>query len=294
MELQPRQEIRNTESSQNEATPSPVVAEWLEWMNAQGLSVRTITERSTFVARLGDPLSATREELLAELGRPEISNSTRRTYRNHLKAFYAWAVNMGYVDENPVEKLPNPRIPRSRPHPITPEDLQVLVQTPMRRRTRAMILLAVYQGLRVHEIVKLRGEDIDHRVSTLTVAGKGGVIARLPLSDVIRELAGTMPQTGYWFPSANGHVRANSASDTIGKAMRRAGVQASAHSLRHYYGTQLLRRGTNLRVVQELMRHANLATTAIYTEVDESQMRAAIDMLAALHPVHATGEPAPR
>ncbi|GAA1361406.1 site-specific tyrosine recombinase XerD [Brevibacterium luteolum] len=260
---------------------SPVLSEWVDWMTAQGLSERTIVERSAFVSRLGNPLTASRAALLAELGRPELSNSSRRTYRNHVKAFYTWAVDMGYLDTNPVDKLPNPRVPRSRQHTVSTVDVQRLARAPMRRRTRAMILLATYQGLRVHEIVKVRAEDVDLDLGTLTVAGKGGVIARLPLSDVIRELAGTMPAAGYWFPSGDGHMKANSASDTIGKAMRRAGVKGSAHSLRRYYGTQMLRRGANLRVVQELLRHAQLSTTALYTEIDESQMRSAIDSLAA-------------
>ena len=60
----------------------------------------------------------------------------------------------------------------------------------------------------------------------------------------------------------------------------RAGVPGSAHSLRHFYGTQTLRSsGGNLRVTQELMRHASPATTAIYTKVDDEQMRAAVDAL---------------
>ena len=170
-----------------------------------------------------------------------------------------------------------------------------LMTARMRQRTRAMILLCAYQGLRIHETAKVKGEDIDFTQGTLETIGKGGYRALLPMSDVTRQLAYVMPQRGYWFLNLNGDpIKPNSASDTVGKAMKRAGVQGSSQQLRHWFATTLLERDVDLRTVQELLRHANLATTAIYTEVDESQMRAAIDMLAALHPVHATGEPAPR
>ena len=151
----------------------------------------------------------------------------------------------------------------------------------MRRKTRAMVLLCAYQGFRISEAVAVKGEHIDLRRGTITVTGKGQVTAELPLSDVVRELSAEFPEAGYWFPSGDGHVKANSASDTVGKAMRRAGVDGSAHSLRHYYGTQLLRRGANLRVVQELMRHASIQSTQIYTHVDDRRRRAGIELLAA-------------
>lgn len=260
----------------------PAITEWCAWMNAQGLSQRTINERAMLFVRLkGDPLTLTVGDLIKEIGRPDLSNASKATYTNHMRAFYSWANRMEYTDRDPTTKLPTQRIPRGTPKPITDTELHRLARTPMRRKTRAMILLCAYQGFRIHEAVKVRGEDIDFTRSQITVNGKGGVEAALPLSDVIRDLAATMPAGGFWFPSGDSHVKANSGSDTVGKAMRRAGVEGSAHSLRHWYATQLLRRGANMRVVQELMRHANPATTAIYTRVDESEMRAAIASLAA-------------
>ena len=259
---------------------SPIITEWCAWMTAQGLSRRTINERAMLFHRLGGDLDLTVGVLVRELARPELSNSSKATYTNHMRAFFAWANRMEYTDHDPTQKLPTPKVPRGKPHPVTDDDMRILAQAPMRKRTRALILLCAYQGLRIHEAVKVRSDDISAPTGHLRVVGKGGVEATLPLSDVIRDLAATMPD-GYWFPSGDGHVKANSASDTVGKAMRRAGVDGSAHSLRHYYGTQLLRRGANLRVVQELMRHSNLATTAIYTQISEEEKRAAIDSLAA-------------
>lgn len=261
---------------------SPIIEEWCAWMTAQGLSERTINERAMLFTRLkGEPLNLTPADLIRELGRTELSNASKSTYINHMRAFFAWAIRMEYTTKDPTTKLPAPRVPRGTPKPVTDIEMRRLARAPMRRKTRAMVLLCAYQGFRIHEAVKVRGEDIDLERGTVFVNGKGGIRVDLPLSDVIRDLAATMPREGFWFPSGDSHVKANSASDTVGKAMRRAGVEGSAHSLRHWYGTQLLRRGANMRVVQELMRHSNLATTAIYTQVDPDQKRAAIASLAA-------------
>ena len=140
-----------------------------------------------------------------------------------------------------------------------------------------MILLAAYQGLRVHEIAKFRGEDI--RGGELHVIGKGQVAATVPLHPLVAAEAAKYPQ-GWWFPSsrtASGHVHAKSVSTVMGQALERAGVQATPHQLRHYFGTEVFRSsGGNLRVAQELLRHASPATTALYTKVDDAERRAAV------------------
>lgn len=260
---------------------SPILAQWRAFMAAQGLSSRTISERIRFIDSLGEPTTLTQTTLIEALGQPHLSNGARSTYLNHLRAFYRWATDQELLPTDLTVKLPKPRVPRGEPKPITDAQLRVLMTAPMRSRTRAMITLAAYQGLRIHEVVKVRGEDIDLNNGFLTVSGKGHVTVRLPLSDAVIQLAGTMPRTGYWFPRGDGHIKANSASDTVSKAMKRAGVRASAHALRHWYATALLSRGAHLRTVQELLRHSNLATTAIYTQVSEADRREAINLLAA-------------
>lgn len=152
----------------------------------------------------------------------------------------------------------------------------------MRRKTRAMILLAAHQGLRVSEISKMRGEFVNHVSGKLTVHGKGDVTLYQPLHDVTRTLSLTMPRRGLWFPSPkypNQPIDPRSTSDIIGRAIKRAGVEGSAHQLRHWFGTELLRGGADLRIVQELMRHADPRTTAIYTQVNDDQQREAIQVL---------------
>ncbi|RBY82709.1 integrase [Blastococcus sp. TF02A-26] len=184
---------------------------------------------------------------------------------------------MGYRSDNPVDRLHKPRGVKRTARPITTAQLERVLATVNRRRTRAMVLLGAYQGLRAHEIAKFRGEDIDG--PWLSVVGKGSKPARLPLHPAVAAIAHDFPRYGWWFPAHRGPgpVSGNSVSNTISKLMRRAEVNATAHQLRHWYGTEVLRAsGGNTRIAQELLRHESLTSTQIYTFVDDDECRAAV------------------
>jgi site-specific recombinase XerD len=104
------------------------------------------------------------------------------------------------------------------------------------------------------------------------------------LHPIVAEYAQTFPRRGWWFTAQGsnhgGHIHGRSVSDAVGDVLRRAGVPTgSAHRLRHTYATRLVQAGENLRVVQELLRHASLQTTQIYTGVTFDQQKAAIERL---------------
>jgi integrase/recombinase XerD len=148
-------------------------------------------------------------------------------------------------------------------------------------RTRVMILLGYLHGLRAHEIAKVHSSDFDVEAGVLTVVGKGGVERLLPIHPALALEIPSMPAHGYWFPARGGregHIHWKAVSDLMTKAKRRAGItekRKTGHSLRHAFGTQLVRAGADLRTTQELMGHASLATTQIYVEVDRDRMTAA-------------------
>jgi integrase/recombinase XerD len=126
--------------------------------------------------------------------------------------------------------------------------------------------------------VKVAGEDVDPVAGTLRVVGKGNVEASLPLHPKIGALAEHYPRKGFWFPGrTDGHVSGPWAGQCIVAAFALAGHSASAHMLRHWYGTHVLRAaGGNLLVAQQLLRHASPATTAIYCLVEDSARTAAV------------------
>lgn len=201
-----------------------------------------------------------------------------------LNSFFVFLAREDHRPDNPMLKVPRPRAPRGEPRPLSDPQVARLLAAPMRAKTRAMILLCLLAGLRVHEVAKLRGQDVDLDSGTLAVVGKGGRRAVLPLHPALADLAEAMPRRGPWFP-ANSRlppgepVRSRSVSEVIRRAMRRAEVPGTPHALRHWYATALVRGGADLRTVQTLMRHANLSTTAVYTAVADTTRAAAVGRL---------------
>jgi integrase/recombinase XerD len=261
------------------------VEEWEIYGLASGWSINTVDKRKVALHGLARHAGVPVEEVtglafarwLATFTAP----ATRLTYYKHAKSFFDWLVAAGYRGDNPVEAVKRPRAPAGVPRPVATVDLEAALATPplLRPRTEAYILLAAYAGLRVHEIAKIRGEDVDLESGALRVFGKGGVDAALPLHPRIVTVADGWPDRGYWFgePTTLGHVRAQSVSQSIAKRFARVGVTMTAHQLRHWYGTAVLRAsGGNLFVAQQLLRHASPATTAIYCRVEDAERSAAV------------------
>lgn len=270
-------------TDRNHAHALPV---WAQQMRAEGLAARTVTEWPRIVLRAARWTEAHPERLttahLIDYLAALPSASTRQTYFTALQAWHRWLLATGRRTDNPLDGLRRPRAPRRVPHPVATGHLEKLLTSGIRRRTRTAILLCAYEGLRVHEAAKVRGEDIDFVGQRFRVVGKGGVEKWLPLHPVIAVEARRYPRRGYWFPSRihpGRPIRRDSLSGVISLAMRRCGIPGTAHSLRHWFGTELLRARANAREAQELLRHASLATIQIYTLVADDALHAAINRL---------------
>lgn len=269
------------------AEANPLLDEWQMFGLAAGWSDNTIRTRRVALERwqrsTGVPLEQmTGNDLAAWLSCCR-APATRATYYRHAKSFYKWLQASGHRSDNPVDVLPQPRVPRMAPRPVATKALRAALEV-AGRSARAYILLGAYAGLRVHEIAKLRGEDLDLEAGTLRVVGKGGVEAVVPLHRLIAQVARGWPERGYWFVSPrsqHGHVYPGSVSCTIHNTFARVGYPAvTAHQLRHWWGTNVLRSsGGNLRVAQELLRHASPATTALYTLIEDRERRQAVERL---------------
>lgn len=265
-----------------------LVAKWRMYQLGKSLSQRTITERIGTVMRCAQwhdraPEYLEPEQISEWLAHDSSwSPRTRWTYYMSLNAWFRWLELMGHIPESPMarEQVGRPKRVRSAPRPISAEQAGRLWSSRMNRRTRAMVALAMFQGLRAHEIAKVKAEHFDVVGRTVIVTGKGGLTATLPLHPLVVEQVRQMPAKGFWFPGPDhGHQRRESVCQTIAQAMRRTDINGSAHQLRHWYGTTLVRTGTDLRTVQTLMRHQELTSTAIYTEVADETKADAIDRL---------------
>jgi site-specific recombinase XerD len=267
----------------------PLLEEWELWQRAARRSELTVTERVRVLTQFADECAgpvhgAGPVDIVAWLAsHTEWSTSTAATYHCYLRAWFSWLCLMDYRADNPMIKVAAPRYPQRVPRPVSDDDLIRLLTMRMHHRTRIMILLAALAGLRVSEVARVRGEDMDLSAPALFCEGKGGKRSMLPLHPVLVDAAVTMPRRGWWFPANSrrpgDHVHGKSVSDIIGNAMRRADVRGTPHSLRHWYGTTLLDDGADLRTVQELLRHSSLSTTQMYTRVPDERRRAAVNRL---------------
>lgn len=259
-------------------------------LRARGVADTTLrnydSNLRTAAVRMERPLlEATTTDLRAYLGRDGIGNGTRNTIHAALSSFYRFAQVEGYVTVNPMERVRRAKAPRGKPRPLSAEQIDAMLNSGAYANTRAMILLGCYQGFRVSSIARVHSSDIDLDAGTIRTVGKGSKEAILPLHPVIAELSHSMPQNGWWFPArhgADGPVQPSSVSDLIRKAILRAGIhdpKLTPHSLRHSFGTDLVTAGIDIRVIQELMMHADLSTTQIYAGVSDERMRNGVHAL---------------
>ncbi|MGZ5393471.1 MAG: tyrosine-type recombinase/integrase, partial [Mycobacterium sp.] len=208
-------------------------------------------------------------------------------YHGAIRAWCLWLVRTKRREDDPTLIATPPRVPKRRPRPLADEHLAVLLSTGMHQRTRAMILLGAYAGMRVGEIAKIRGEDVDLITRSISVTGKGDKRRDVPMHPVLQTLAACMPPRSWWFPTwvgnarhaAGGPMLGNSVSAVVSRAMDRAGIPGTPHALRHWFGTALRAAGVDSLVIKELMGHESLATTAIYVDVPLTQRTNAIGLL---------------
>lgn len=261
------------------------------WMRSWDAAPNTITARLTVLrprleqwGGVTGVTTANIEAWLASL--PPDKPWTKSTYYSHAKSLCDWLVATHRLPEHPMTggKIRPARRPKGVPRALSEVEVTRALEAAS-GDLRTWLVLALSIGLRAHEIAKLRGEDVgeDH----VFVRGKGGVLAELPTHPDVWALAQGYPRQGYWFPANTdtGHIPRERISTKVGLHFRKCGIpHGSIHRARHLYATRLLRRGAHIRLVQKLMRHADVATTSGYTAVDEDELRAAILLLPSSEP----------
>lgn len=231
-----------------------------------------------------DLLHATAEQLHDYRAQLIVTPSSVTTYMRSVRSFYRWVQRAGIRSDEPTWAIPIPRRRRGVPRPIAEEDLWYAVdQAP--HRIRPWIVLAAGAGARACEIAALERPDIMNaaRKPVLRLTGKGGKIRVVPLTPwVWGELQSHgLPKRGIAFHRYDGQRGPNKAqtvSQLTNEFFDSIGVDATLHMCRHRYATVALDAcGGKLRVVQELLGHADPATTAVYTAyMDEDAIEAAL------------------
>ena len=230
------------------------------------------------------------EAWFADLSRLGLSAATAARRRSSVRQFYRFALAEGWRTDDPSRRLDAPKQGRPLPKSLSRDEIDRLLAAAAARdaaaglRLVALVELAYASGLRVSELLGLKVEAVRRDPAYLIVRGKGGKERLAPLNPAARTALKAWltardarrkpetPDSPWLFPSSgrSGHLTPRRFAQLLDEAAVAAGLdpaRVSPHVLRHAFATHLLEGGADLRVVQTLLGHADIATTQIYTHV---------------------------
>ncbi len=289
-------------------TPPPLsslIDRYLEHLLVEkGLSPATLSSYGADLRRYADFLAAGGVtsvsgedtarllQYLIHLRAAGLGSRSRARHLVSLRSFYGFLLREGVLSADPTARLDTPHIPLRLPDTLSRAEVERLLNAPGDRRAAdlrdaAMIEILYAAGLRVSELVSLRLQDIDLEAGFVRVLGKGSKERLVPIGSPARE------KTRLYLERARGPLLKGRGSPFLfigraGKPLSRQGfwkrLQAYAraagierrttpHSLRHSFATHLLEGGADLRTVQILLGHADIATTQIYTHVSRERLK---------------------
>ncbi|MGB1625779.1 MAG: tyrosine recombinase, partial [Candidatus Puniceispirillaceae bacterium] len=231
---------------------------------------------------------------------------TRARRLSTLRQFMSWMVADGYRTDNPVQFLDSPKLPESLPKSLDEEEVLGLLAAarklppPDDLRMEAALELLYAGGLRISELLGLKIQDISPQKSALMITGKGGKERLVPITELalqraldwlaFRDKDGPIPHTDQLLSGRDREMNRQSFSLLLKKIARIAGIDASRvspHILRHSFATHMLNRGADLRTLQALLGHADIATTQIYTRTRPDRLKG---LVASAHPLAKNAE----
>lgn len=252
-----------------------------------------------FLSWAGEDLAGCfqKEHLRSYLRHRASSGASSRTISRIVSTFRAygkWLVRTGRSDSNPARSLRMPKVTRKLPGFLSISEVVKVIEsydlsTPTGTRNRAVVELLYGCGLRASECASVMMENLSLREETVRILGKGAKERIIPLAGEARssverwlrarpEMVGERPDPGTLFVSVRGRqldprdIRRIVARG-IAKAARAVG--ATPHTFRHSFATHLLDRGADLRAVQDMLGHASLSTTQIYTHLTTERLKEA-------------------
>jgi len=247
----------------------------------------------TEFAKNKEPKNITRLDIrhfLAELKKRGCSKSTIRRKMAAIRSFFRFLFREGYIKANPADSIFTPKPDKKLPEFLDYEATLKLVTSPVTDnvlglRDRAILEVLYSTGIRVSELVSLNIENIDLIAGVVKVRGKGkkermallGNESQKSLRSYLREKSalGETERHAVFLNRFGGRISDRSIRRLIDKYVKKCSIEQkiSPHSIRHSFATHLINNGADLRSVQELLGHKNLATTQIYTHLGSRRIR---------------------
>ncbi len=266
------------------------LSQLIEYLESQNLGVRRPVSWA-------DVSEQTMSEYVLHLHDLGYSETTRARKIASAKSLFGFLVMEQTIESNPTVNLGSPRIGRSLPDPLTIEEIERLLEvpaaldTPEARRDLAMLDLLYATGMRVSELTALDLEDLDVADGSVRCLGKGGKERIVPIHDgavdllksyiqnVRPILAGSKTPTALFLNRRGNRLTRQGFWLILKRYTETAGLngRVTPHTLRHSFATHLLRGGAPLRHVQELLGHASITTTQIYTHLTSEHVRSEYD-----------------
>lgn len=283
-----------------------LVDRFLEMMAAEaGASRNTLaayrSDLSAAAADLGGTLGTASSDALSELGAAwsDYSSSTVARRSAALRRFYGFLMEDGLRADDPSAALPRPALERPLPRILDEGEVEAIFREvenraasgmPLALRNLALLELLYGSGLRASELVSLPRRALLPGQSFLILKGKGDKERLVPISSraevAVEHWLTHVPAPSLWlFPSGKRHLSRMRLFQLVREMAGLAGIapdRVSPHVLRHAFATHLLSGGADLRVLQSLLGHADIATTQIYTHVDSARL---VELVNARHPL---------
>jgi integrase/recombinase XerC len=220
------------------------------------------------------------------------------------RSFFKYLVREGMAAENPFDLISTPKLPKKLPNFLYLEEMKKMLdqpdaKTPFGLRDRAILELLYSSGMRVSEVVLLNVGDVDLEGGEVRVFGKGskervvliGSHAKAAIREYVDKGRAEMGRgggisrrgqkaTGALFLGSRGtRITSRSIERMIVKYARATGIgkKITPHTIRHTFATHMLSGGADLKIVQELLGHASLSTTQVYTHITKEQMKKTYD-----------------
>jgi site-specific recombinase XerD len=261
------------------------VGEFAAWAEAEGLSAGGVEYRA--LRRYAAHLGGGRGECGRTLSKPTVARKLAA-----IRTFYRYMVERGELRQNPADLVSSPRRGRKLPRSLSRGDVATLLEripggSALQLRDRALFELAYSCGLRSEEIVNLDVDAVDFDSEELRILGKGSKTRVVPIGEPAQAalqrylsggrpvLAGGAPERALFLSKSGRRLSPSDIRRRLETWLRHAGMAngVSPHALRHSFATHLLEGGADLRSIQELLGHASISTTQVYTWVESGRLR---------------------